>query len=136
LQKEHVRVDVIASRLSKRTQIWIDLFGFLFFLTPMCWVVLWYGVPFFLQGYASNEMSSNAGGLIRWPVYAMMPLGFGLLMLQGFSEIIKRIGFLMGLIEDPTLKQSEQTAQEELAESIRRMDQGSKRAGPSASKAD
>ena len=129
-------MDVIASRLSKRTQIWIDLFGFLFFLTPMCWVVLWYGVPFFLQGYASNEMSSNAGGLIRWPVYAMMPLGFGLLMLQGISEIIKRIGFLMGLIEDPTLKQSEQTAQEELVESIRRLTQAGKGANANAGKSD
>ena len=136
LQKEHVRVDVIASRLSKRTQIWIDLLGFLFFLMPMCWVVLWYGIPFFLQGYASNEMSSNAGGLIRWPVYAMMPLGFGLLMLQGISEAIKRIAFLMGLIEDPTLKQTEKTAEEELAESIRRLTQASKGAGPIAGKAD
>ena len=136
LQKEHVRVDVIASRLSKRTQIWLDLFGFLFFLTPMCWVVLWYGVPFFLQGFASNEMSSNAGGLIRWPVYAMMPLGFGLLMLQGFSEIIKRIAFLMGLIEDPTLKDSEKTAQEDLAESIRRLSQAGKGTRPSTGKAD
>lgn len=136
LQKEHVRVDVVASRLSKRTQIWIDLLGFLFFLTPMCWVVLWYGVPFFLQGYVSDEMSSNAGGLIRWPVYAMMPLGFGLLMLQGFSEAIKRVAFLMGLIDDPTLKQTEKTAEEELAESIRRLAQASQGAGRPAGKAD
>ena len=136
LQREHVRVDVISSRLSKRTQIWIDIFGFLFFLTPMCWVVLWYGVPFFLQGYHSNEMSSNAGGLIRWPVYAMMPLGFGLLMLQGFSETIKRLGFLQGLCEDPTLKKADKTAEEELAESIRRLAQASKGKGQRADTAD
>lgn len=121
LQREHVRVDVVSSRLSKRTQIWIDLFGFLFFLTPMCLVVLWYGIPFFLQGFESNEMSSNAGGLLRWPVYLMMPLGFGLLMLQGFSEAIKRVAFLQGLIDDPTVKPDEKTAEQELAESLRRL---------------
>ncbi len=66
-------------------------------------------------------MSSNAGGLIRWPVYLMMPLGFALLMLQGFSELIKRIAFLQGLIDDPTTKRIEKTAEQELAESIRRL---------------
>ena len=132
LQGEHVKVDVIASRLSKRAQIWIDIFGFVFFLTPVCLVILWYGIPFFIQGYVSNEMSSNAGGLIRWPVYLMMPLGFGLLLLQGMSELIKRIAFLQGLIEDPTAKKAEKTAEEELAESIRRLAQASKGNGASA----
>ena len=136
LQREHVRVDVISSRLSKRTQIWIDLLGFLFFLTPMCLVVLWYGIPFFLQGFESNEMSSNAGGLLRWPVYLMMPLGFGLLMLQGWSELIKRIAFLKGLIEDPTAKKVEKTAEEELAESIRRLREAATGNGTGTTKAD
>ena len=130
LQGEHVKVDVISSRFSKRTQIWIDLLGFLFFLTPMCLVVLWYGVPFFLQGFESNEMSSNAGGLLRWPVYLMMPLGFGLLMLQGFSEAIKRLAFLQGLIDDPTVKPDEKTAEQELAESLRRLAEAGKGHGP------
>jgi len=121
LNGEHVKIDVISGRLSKRGQIWIDIFGFIFFLTPVCIAILWYGIPFFLQGYRSGEMSSNAGGLIRWPVYLMMPLGFGLLMLQGFSELIKRIAFLEGLIEDPTAKKVEKTAEEELAESIRQL---------------
>lgn len=134
LQREHVRVDVVSSRLSKRTQIWIDLFGFLFFLTPMCLVVLWYGIPFFLQGFESNEMSSNAGGLLRWPVYLMMPLGFGLLMLQGFSEAIKRVAFLQGLIDDPTVKPDEKTAEQELAESLRRLAEAG--TGHSPAKAD
>jgi len=83
--------------------------------------VLWYGIPFFLQGFRSGEMSNNAGGLIRWPVYLMMPLGFGLLLLQGLSEFIKRIAFLQGRIDDPTFKRVEKTAEEELAESIRRL---------------
>jgi TRAP-type mannitol/chloroaromatic compound transport system permease small subunit len=121
LNGEHVKIDVISSRLSKRAQIWIDVFGFIFFLTPVCLAILWYGIPFFLKGFYSGEMSSNAGGLIRWPVYLMMPLGFTLLLLQGWSELIKRIAFLKGLIEDPTHKKVEKTAEEELAESIRRL---------------
>ena len=68
----------------------------------------------------TGEMSSNAGGLIRWPVYLMIPLGFGLLWLQGASELIKRIAFLKGMIPDPTLKAGEKSAEEELAEAIRR----------------
>ena len=120
LHNEHVRIDVVSSHLSKRGQIWVDIIGFTFFLTPICAAVLWYGVPFFIQGYQSGEMSSNAGGLIRWPVYAMMPLGFSLLLLQGWSELIKRIAFLRGLIDDPTRKRVEKTPEEELAEAIRR----------------
>ena len=130
LQGEHVKVDVISGRLSKRAQIWIDVIGFSVFLTPMCLAILWYGTPFFLRGFESGEMSNNAGGLIRWPVYAMMPLGFALLLLQGWSELIKRIAFLMGLIEDPTLKKGdEKTAEQELAESIRRLAEAAKSNG-------
>lgn len=120
LNHEHVRIDVISGRLSKRAQIWIDVFGFVLFLIPVCVVVLYYGIPFTLQAYHSGEMSSNAGGLIRWPVYAMMPLGFFLLLLQGVSELIKRIAFLQGRIDDPTQKPQEKSAEEELAELIRK----------------
>ena len=118
LEKEHVKVDVINAKLSLRTRVWIDVIGFALFLTPMCLIVLYYGIPFFLQALRTGEMSSNAGGLIRWPVYLMMPLGFGLLLLQGISEFIKRIAFLRGLIDDPTVKVVEKTAEEELAEAI------------------
>jgi len=121
LNGEHVKIDVVSGRLSKRGQILVDIFGFVFFLTPMCIAILWYGIPFFLKGLYSGEMSSNAGGLIRWPVYLMMPLGFSLLLLQCWSELIKRIAFLKGLIEDPTTKKIEKTAEEELAESIRQL---------------
>jgi TRAP-type mannitol/chloroaromatic compound transport system permease small subunit len=120
LQGEHVRIDVVSSHLSKRKQIWIDVIGFAFFLTPLCLVVLFFGIPFFLQGLRSGEMSSNAGGLIRWPVYALMPAGFILLLLQGLSELVKRIAFLRGLIPDPTLKVVARTPEEELAEELRR----------------
>ena len=119
LHGEHVRIDVLIHRLSKRGQIWIDILGFTFFLTPVCVAILWFGVPFFLQAWRSGEMSSNPGGLIRWPVYLMMPLGFSLLLLQGWSELIKRVAFLEGLIDDPTVKRVVKSPEEELAESIR-----------------
>jgi TRAP-type mannitol/chloroaromatic compound transport system permease small subunit len=121
LQNEHVKIDVIYSRFDRLTQTKIDIFGFAFFMLPMCTAVMWFGVPFFWKGLMTSEMSSNAGGLIRWPVYAMIPLGFGLLWLQGVSELIKRIAFLKGLIGDPTLKAGEKSAEEELAEEIRKL---------------
>lgn len=129
LQNEHVKIDVVSSRLSKRGQIWVDIIGFTFFLTPVCVALLYYGIPFFLRGLQSGEVSGNAGGLIRWPVYAMIPLGFTLLLLQGWSELIKRIAFLKGLIEDPTVKKVEKTAEEELAEAIRRLAETKTNAG-------
>lgn len=119
LNNEHVRIDVVVSRFSKRVQTWIDLLGFVVFLLPLCLTVLWFSVPFFLQGYQSKEMSNNAGGLILWPVYALMPLGFFLLLLQGISELIKRIAFLRGLIDDPTKKSEAKSSEEDLAEAIR-----------------
>ena len=128
LQGEHVKIDVVSSRLSKRKQIWIDVIGFTFFLVPMCLVILYFGIPFFLQGFRSGEMSSNAGGLIRWPVYLLMPVGFVLLLLQGLSELIKRVAFLRGLIPDPTLKIVAKTPEEELAEEIRRQAERASRA--------
>ena len=118
LNGEHVRIDVLASKFSKRTQIWLDVFGFTVFLIPFCCAILWFSTPFVIKGYITGEMSSNAGGLIRWPVYAMLPLGFGLLLMQAVSELIKRLAFLQGLIEDPTHKKVDKTAEEELAEAI------------------
>ncbi|MBK6323349.1 TRAP transporter small permease subunit [Candidatus Aalborgicola defluviihabitans] len=119
LNGEHVKIDVVYSHFSKRTQMWVDVFGFAAFLTPVCVAMLWFGVPFFLNGYRSGEISTNAGGLIRWPVYALIPIGFSLLLLQGWSELIKRLAFLQGLIEDPTAKKVAKTPEEELAEAIR-----------------
>ena len=120
LNGEHVKIDVISSKLSKRKQIWIDILGFTFFLLPMCLVILYYGIPFFLQGFRSGEVSSNAGGLIRWPVYILIPIGFSLLMLQGLSELIKRLAFLTGHGPNPLDKSTGPTAEEELAEEIRK----------------
>jgi TRAP-type mannitol/chloroaromatic compound transport system permease small subunit len=112
---EHVRIDVIAGRFSKRTQVWIDLFGFVFFLMPICLVILYYGIPFALVSIHSQEMSSNAGGLIVWPAKLLVPLGFVLMVLQGVSEIIKRIAFLAGKIDASSFSKHVATPEEEIA---------------------
>ena len=91
---EHVRVDVFYGRLSGRTQAIVDLFGLCVFLLPVMVVMIYYSWPLFLKMYLSGEMSSNAGGLIRWPAMLMLPLGFTLLALQGVSEAIKRVAWL------------------------------------------
>ena len=96
---EHVRVDVIYGRLDSQKKVWIDLLGLLGFLMPAMLVMLYYSTPLFLRMFHSGEMSSNAGGLIRWPVMLMLPLGFSLVLLQGISEIIKRIGWLTHTFE-------------------------------------
>lgn len=93
---EHVRVDIFYGQLSARKRAWVDLFGLVFFLLPVMWVLLAYAAPYFARTFASQEMSNNAGGLIRWPVVLTIPVGFALLMLQGLSEIIKRAAWLAG----------------------------------------
>lgn len=120
LRQGHVKIDVILGRFSKRTQIKVEIFGILFFLMPFVYQVVRLVWPLVLQAYATGEMSENAGGLIRWPVYAIIPAGFVLLGLQGVSELIKRIGFLMNLCPDPTKPAHNKTAEEELAEEIRK----------------
>ncbi len=120
LRQGHVKIDVVLSHFSKRTQILVDCFGIIVFLFPFCYKVISLVWPLVTQAYISGEMSENAGGLIRWPVYALVPLGFTLLWLQGFSELIKRIGYLQGLCPDPTHIAQEKTAEEELAEEIKK----------------
>jgi TRAP-type mannitol/chloroaromatic compound transport system permease small subunit len=119
LRNEHVRIDVLLHRLPKRGQIWVDILGLVFFLAPFVLVMIYLSWPVFMRAYVSGEMSENAGGLIRWPVYLLVPIGFSLLALQGVSELIKRFAFLKGLIDDPTHKKVEKSAEEELAEAIR-----------------
>ncbi len=94
----HIRVDLFYGKLNDRQRTWLDLFGLLFFLMPFCWFMVLYSWPWFLESFAIGEISANAGGLIRWPAKLLLPLGFGLLMLQGVSEIIKRVAALRGLI--------------------------------------
>ncbi len=116
LQREHVRIDVLNSRLSKRKQVWIDIIGF---LTPLCVTVLYLSTPVVIQMYQSGETSGNSGGLIRWPVWAALPIGFLLLLLQGWSELIKRVAFLRGEGPDPMGRLTDKTAEAELIEALR-----------------
>jgi TRAP-type mannitol/chloroaromatic compound transport system permease small subunit len=111
---EHVRIDVIVGRFSRRTQVCIDLFGFVFFMLPICALILYYGIPYAQLAIESGEMSSNAGGLIVWPAKLLVPLGFGLLILQGLSEIIKRVAFLAGRIDDSSFTKQQVTPQDEI----------------------
>jgi TRAP-type mannitol/chloroaromatic compound transport system permease small subunit len=104
LHNEHIRIDVVNSRLSRRTQIWIDVFGIALFLLPMTVFIMWLSWPPFMNAWHTGEISVNAGGLIRWPARLLIPVGFCLLSLQGLSELIKRIAFLKGLIPDPAEK--------------------------------
>lgn len=117
---EHVRIDIITSRLSARARTAIDIFGTLFFLLPMASLILWLSWPLFVDAYTRNEVSTNAGGLIIWPARLMVPVGFFLLLIQAIAELIKRIAFLQGLIPDPSEKIVTKTAEEELAEEILR----------------
>ena len=104
LHNEHIRIDVLSSRLSARGRAWIDVVGTVFFLLPVSLYIMDLSWPIFVNAWQSGEVSSNAGGLIRWPARLMIPVGFFLLSLQGISELIKRLAFLRGLIPDPAEK--------------------------------
>jgi TRAP-type mannitol/chloroaromatic compound transport system permease small subunit len=116
LRQEHVKIDVVSGRFSKRTQIWIDIIGICAFLIPFVIYIIMLAMPLVINAFVTKEMSSNAGGLMRWPVFAMLPLGLLLLGIQGISEVIKRFAFLQGMIPDPTKKQGVKTPEEEFAE--------------------
>ncbi|NBX05723.1 MAG: TRAP transporter small permease subunit [Betaproteobacteria bacterium] len=116
MRQEHVKIDVVSGRFSKRTQVWIDIIGICVFLFPFVIVIIKLAMPLVITAYVTKEVSSNAGGLIRWPVFALLPAGLLLLGIQAVSELIKRIAFLQGLIPDPTKKQGSKTPEEELAE--------------------
>ena len=114
LQNAHVRIDVLAGKLSMRTRMYIDIAGIIVFLLPLCWFMIQFAWPVVKAAFDSGEVSSNTGGLIRWPVYALVPAGFGLLGLQAISELIKRVAFLQGKGPNPLLlgahdDQSDQT---------------------------
>lgn len=98
---EHVRIDVVSQRISARARNWVDVFGLALCVIPVSLYITLQSIPNLLETYANQEVSANAGGLIRWPVRAMIPIGFGLLLIQAISELIKRWAFLKGLIDDP-----------------------------------
>jgi TRAP-type mannitol/chloroaromatic compound transport system permease small subunit len=120
LRNEHVRIDIVAGRMSARTQAWIDVLGTVFFLLPMTIMLTVMSWPYFVRAYEFNEISGSAGGLTLWYARLLLPVGFLLLSLQGVSELIKRIAFLAGAGPDP-VKRHDHAAEAQLAEEIRRM---------------
>jgi TRAP-type mannitol/chloroaromatic compound transport system permease small subunit len=115
---EHIRIDIISNMLSKRNRDRVDLFGHLFFLLPFVALMIYLSVPYFWRSYLSGEVSSNAGGLLIWPAKGLILLGFCLLGLQWFSEVVKRIAVLRGDLQDnaPTTHSAEAEAERLLAE--------------------
>lgn len=124
LRNAHVRIDFVSSRLAARTRQWIDIGGIVLFLWPFCYLMITLSWPVVAQAFESGEVSSNAGGLIRWPVYALIPAGFALLGLQSISELIKRIAFLLGQGPD-SLSHGEPSDEEKLAEELLREQEAS-----------
>jgi TRAP-type mannitol/chloroaromatic compound transport system permease small subunit len=118
-QNEHIRIDVITGRFSDRVQNWIDVFGILVFLLPMALLIGYLSWPVFMNAWTTGEGSPNPGGLIRWPVRLMVPIGFALLVLQALSELIKRLAFLAGAGPNVLSKENSPSAEQELAEAIK-----------------
>jgi TRAP-type mannitol/chloroaromatic compound transport system permease small subunit len=120
LHNQHIRIDVIAGRLSTRTQAWIDVFGTVFFLMPMALLIMYLSWPVFMRSWNINEVSSNAGGLVVWPARLLVPVGFFLLALQGISQLIKLVAYLRGQGPDPNEKHDPAETERALAEAILR----------------
>ena len=120
LHNQHIRIDVIAGRLSPRTQAWIDIFGTVFFLMPMALLIMYLSWPVFMRSWNINEVSSNAGGLVIWPARLLVPVGFFLLALQGISQLIKLAAYLRGQGPDPNEKHDPAETERALAEAILR----------------
>lgn len=127
LRNEHVRIDVLSSRLSPRGRNLMDIFGILLFLMPMAGLILWLSWTPFMLSFNSGELSQNPGGLLRWPVKLLLPVGLGLLLLQAVSELIKRVAFLAGRIPDPLQRRATPTAEEDLAALIKARAAGEER---------
>ena len=135
LRQEHVKIDVLSGRFTKRTQIWIEIVGLALFLLPFAVYIIKLAMPLVVNAYVTGEMSQNAGGLIRWPVYVLLPIGLALLGLQAVSELIKRFAFLQGLIPDPTSKGNAKTAEEEFAEFLKQQEADTTQAGTKGERA-
>jgi TRAP-type mannitol/chloroaromatic compound transport system permease small subunit len=121
LRNEHVRIDIITARLSPKAQAWVDILGTIFFLMPMAILIMTLSWPYFMRAYTEHEISGSAGGLTLWPARLLLPIGFALLVLQGLSELVKRIAFVAGKGPDPIVRHDPAEAEKELAEEIRKM---------------
>lgn len=118
LKNAHVRIDFISSRLSKRTNALIDAVGIVVFTIPLSIIMIDLGWPLFARAWTSGEVSHNAGGLIRWPVLMLVPLGFAILLLQAVSELIKRVAYLRGRLSEPFSAEAAKSDDEKLAEEL------------------
>lgn len=118
LKNAHVRIDFVSSRLSRRTNAIIDAVGIVIFTIPLSIIMIKLGWPLFERAWLTNEMSQNAGGLIRWPVLGLVPLGFAILLVQSVSELIKRVGFLTGHLDQAFPGEAAKSAEEQLAEEL------------------
>lgn len=127
LRQEHVRIDVVLGRFQRRTQVVVEAACIVLFLMPFGVLVIDLVLPLVVRAYETGEMSSNAGGLIRWPVYALVPAGFTLLLLQGVSEFIKRVAFLLGLAPDPGQRGKARRDEDDLAAFLREQAEGAKK---------
>jgi TRAP-type mannitol/chloroaromatic compound transport system permease small subunit len=134
MKNAHVRIDFLSSKLGAKARNWIDIFGIVLILFPLCIICIDLSWPFFMMAYNSGEMSANAGGLIRWPVYLCIPVGFGLLAMQGVSELIKRIAFLRGQGPDSLAFDEGEEEAKQLAKLVAAQLDGDERS-PSASQA-
>ena len=123
LRNEHVRIDILAGRLSHKAQAWIEIMGTVLFLLPMTVMLTVMSWPYFVHAYLDHEVSGSAGGLVLWYARILMPAGFFLLSLQGVSELIKRVAFIAGKAPDP-VKRHDHNAEQELVEEIRRLAEG------------
>jgi TRAP-type mannitol/chloroaromatic compound transport system permease small subunit len=104
LHDQHVRIDVVAGRFSRKAQVWVDIVGIVIFLIPLSVFIIWTSMPLVIRAFETMEVSANHGGLLRWPLFALLPLGFALLIMQCVSEFIKRLGFVTGYGPDPHAK--------------------------------
>ncbi len=118
LKNAHVRIDFISSKLSARTNAIIDALGIVVFTIPLALIMLWLGWPLFERAWSTGEMSENAGGLIRWPVLALLPVGFAILAAQALSELIKRVAFLTGHRDHPFSEVEGKSEEELIAEEL------------------
>jgi len=124
LRNEHVRIDILVGKLSAKAQAWVDIFGTVLFLLPMATLIMWLSWPYFVRAYTQNEISGSAGGLTIWPARLLLPVGFALLVLQGVSELIKRVAFVTGRGPDPIVRHDPAEAERALAEEIRKIAEG------------